>query len=187
MISAIICFSIILCAALFVLIEPHDVMATARMRRLRKDAERMRKAVALETSESLKLEKGKPDYAVIRELEAETWGEGLAIADLPGYTWKVELNKSASYLIRLLDPEGTSVGQHTVGQNHPDQSGRKNFGPPRTEEELDQIIQSVMEDLVKKRLADINTKLMQQRIVEKYNGKSVVQENEVCCCEGFRR
>lgn len=119
----------------------------------------------------------KADQSKIEELEAEIFGVDNNIRDLPGCRWKI--TDSDLYFYIVLKNEKQKTEEDTIVYKTKRYCGGGYRQVPReinlTESELDADIQEAMKTMVKKAINGRVAKEAHKRLMDKYNNKSVVQ------------
>jgi hypothetical protein len=154
------------------------------------DVRRQNKREAILKAEIAREVARRADEERVKELEAEIFGIGVEIRDLPGCTWK--LTRGVYYKRRsgeIHDVNGIKV--HLMGE-HKDTlrvanvysfifvSGTSMYDrgryEDRTVEEIEQEVQKTMKNLVEKEISNRKYEAGMKNILETYNGKEVVVE-----------
>jgi hypothetical protein len=154
------------------------------------DVRRQKRREAIRDEEIAREVARRNDEQRVKELEAEIFGIGVEIRDLPGCTWR--LTRGVEYKRRdVVKGDGNGIRVQLLGEHlnvlqaanvysFRFISGTSMYDRGRYEdctvEEIDQDVQKTMKTLVNKEIAKRKYEAGMRNILDTYNGKEVVVE-----------
>jgi hypothetical protein len=159
------------------------------------DRRRTRARKAIQDMEYAKEKIQQANEQKVKELEAEIFGIGIEIRELPGCIWSV--TRGCEHMVRdetrvdenglsvlLLDADSNtlqeravlSIRYETIDSGHYSGYPRRGRYVSMTVEELEEKLQDAMKSMVKKEMEKRKYEAGFAQILEKYNGKAVEVE-----------